>query len=145
MIKLTAPNTYTATISGTEWSGVTPASRFWDDVQALIAGGEAIEDMTGPQPVPVPQSMTFAQLLIGLVAEGWTTEAEGDAWLAGTIPAAASQLIATLPVNQRFAAKARAARPSTVLRNDPLVNALAEMQGKTQADMDAFFTAYAAV
>jgi hypothetical protein len=46
---------------------------------------------------PVPASITFRQLLIGLVAEGWITEAEGDAWLIGTIPAAASALVASLP------------------------------------------------
>ena len=98
-----------------------------------------------PEPPTLEQqraamALTFAQLLIGLVAEEWVTEAEGDAWLSGTIPAAATALIVTLPEGQRFAAKARAARPSIVLRADPLVNALAEMQGKTQSDMDTFFT-----
>lgn len=143
MIKRTAPETYTAAIGGVEWQNITPLSRFWNDVQTMIADGEEVIDLTGPQPVQIPQSMTFAQLLIGLVAEGWITEAEGDAWLAGTIPAAASALIATLPQAQQFAAKARAARPSVVLRNDPLVNAMATAQGRTQAEMDAFFTTYA--
>lgn len=96
-----------------------------------------------PAPV-VPDQMTFAQLLIGLVAEGWITEAEGDAWLEGRIPAAALGLIATLPQAQRFAAKARAARPSVILRNDPLVTALATAQGRAD-DLDRFFTTYAAV
>lgn len=97
-----------------------------------------------PPPAPIPQQMTFAQLLIGLVAEGWITEAEGDAWLEGRIPAAARGLIGTLPQAQRFAAKARAARPSIVLRNDPLVTALATAQGRAD-DLDRFFTTYAAV
>ena len=42
MIKLTAKDTYTATIGGTEWAGITPASRFWPDVMinpALVAIG----------------------------------------------------------------------------------------------------------
>jgi hypothetical protein len=90
-------------------------------------------------------SLTFAQLLIGLVAEAWITEAEGEAWLTGILPSSALDLIATLPEAERFAAKARTARPSVILRNDPLVNALAEAQGKTPDDLDAFFTAYAAV
>lgn len=90
-------------------------------------------------------SMTFAQLLIGLVAEGWITEAEGEAWLAGTLPAAVLAVIGTLPAQAQFAAKARAARPSVVERLDPLVAALAAAQGKTAAEIDAFFTAYAAV
>lgn len=106
-------------------------------------GGSAWVAGNAPS-APVPQSLTFAQLLIGLVAEGWITEAEGDAWLEGRIPAAARGLIGTLPQAQRFAAKARAARPSIVLRNDPLVTALAAAQGRAD-DLDRFFTTYAAV
>lgn len=93
----------------------------------------------------VPESMTFAQMLIGLVAEGWITEAEGEAWLTGTVPTAVSTLIGQLPEGQRFAARARAVRPSTVLRNDPLVLGLAALEGKTDGQMDAFFTTYSAV
>jgi len=89
--------------------------------------------------------LSFAQMLIGLVSEEWITEAEGEAWLTGTTPAAVTALIDTLPVNQRFAAKARAVRPSIVLRTDPLVGALATMQGKTAEELDTFFTTYAQV
>ena len=93
----------------------------------------------------VPASITFAQLLIGLVAEGWVTEAEGDGWLTGTLPPAVLAVINTLPEQQRFAAKARALRPSEVLRADPLVAALGAASGKTEAQIDAFFTTYAGV
>ena len=86
--------------------------------------------------------MTFAQLLIGLVAEGWITEAEGDDWLAGTLPAPVVALISTLPPEARFPAKARAIRPSEVLRRDPLVEMLGAAQGKTPAELDAFFATY---
>lgn len=144
MIKLTAPDTYTATIGGVEWSNITPASYMWAEVQDRIAGGEEVIDLTAPQPAPVPQQLTFAQLLIGLVAEGWITETEGEAWLEGRIPAAADALIATLPEGQRFAARARASRPSTVLRTDPLVIALAASQGRAD-DLDRFFTTYAVI
>jgi hypothetical protein len=89
--------------------------------------------------------LSFAQMLIGLVTEAWITEAEGEAWLTGAVPAAVSALIGTLPANQRFAAKARAVRPSVVLRTDPLVIALATMQGKAAEELDAFFTTYAQV
>lgn len=128
----------------------------------LVDGHWIVRDMTAdemvvafpPPPVSEPitpeqeraaMSLTFAQLLIGLVAEAWITEAEGEAWLTGILPSSALDLIATLPEAERFAAKARTARPSVILRNDPLVNALAEAQGKTPDDLDAFFTAYAAV
>ncbi|MGR3525053.1 MAG: hypothetical protein ACU0CT_03525 [Paracoccaceae bacterium] len=144
MIKQTAPQTYTATIAGTEWQNITPASYLWDEVQERIADGEEVIDMTGPRPEPIPHQMTFAQLLIGLVGEGWITEAEGEAWLEGRIPAAAEALIATFPEDHRFAARARASRPSTVLRTDPLVIALASSQGRAD-DLDRFFTTYAVI
>jgi hypothetical protein len=115
-----------------------------------VEGGFAVVDRpdSDPEPDPapdpdfIPESMTFAQLLIGLVAEGWITEAEGEAWLTGQVPAAVTALIARLPSNQRFAALARASRPSIILRSDPLVNALADLQGKAD-DMDGFFSTYA--
>ena len=89
--------------------------------------------------------LTFSQLLIGLVAEQWITEAEGEAWLAGNVPAAAASLISELPQGQRFAAKARAVRPSVVLRTDPLLIALADAGDKTPEQLDAFFVTYAQV
>lgn len=94
---------------------------------------------------PVPASISFAQLLIGLVTEQWITEAEGEAWLAGTLPGAVLLVIDGLPAEQRFAAKARALRPSEVLRSDPLVAAMGTAAGKTEAEIDAFFQTYAGV
>lgn len=141
-IVLTAPGTYTADIDGTVWSGITPAHRFYQDVQAAIANGEPVT--TPPAPVtPIPD-LSFAQLLIGLVAEEWITEAEGGGWLVGTLPAPVLAVIATLPTNQQFAAKARAIRPSVIVRADPLVASLAAAEGKSSAEIDAFFTTYAA-
>lgn len=89
--------------------------------------------------------LSFAQLLIGLVAKRWITEAEGEAWLEGRLPAPVNALIASLPQEMRFEAKARAIRPSVILRNNPLVMALATAQGKTDMEIDEFFTTYAAV
>lgn len=89
--------------------------------------------------------MTFAQLLIGLVSEGWITESEGEAWLQGSLPSPVVALIDTLPQQMRFAAKARAIRPSEVLRRDPLVEMLGAAQGKTAEQLDEFFTKYSQV
>lgn len=89
--------------------------------------------------------LTFSQLLIGLVAEQWVTEAEGEAWLLGTLPAGVVALIGTLPLEQRFPARARATAPTVVYRDDPLVIALGASQGKTPEQIDAFFVAYCAV
>lgn len=89
--------------------------------------------------------LTFAQLLIGLVAEGWVSEADGEAWLSGALPAPVAGLIGTLPQGQRFAARARALRPSEVLRLDPLLLALGAATGKTPEEIDQFFLTYAQV
>jgi hypothetical protein len=97
-----------------------------------------------PPPAPVP-NLSFAQLMIGLVSEGWITTAEGEAWLTGTLPAPVLALIATLPDAQQFPAKARALRPTIVERTDPLVNALGAAQGKTPEQLDDFFQTYAAI
>jgi hypothetical protein len=90
-------------------------------------------------------TLTFAQLLIGLVTEQWITEVDGDAWLAGTLPTAVLTVIDSLPAGQRFAAKARALRPSDVLRSDPLVAAMGTAAGKTAEEIDTFFRTYAQV
>lgn len=89
--------------------------------------------------------LSFAQLLIGLVTEGWMTEFEGEQWLQGVLPPAVTTLIETLPQNQQFAAKARASRPSEVLRMDSLVVALGAAQNKTPEEIDQFFRTYAGV
>lgn len=119
----------------------------------VATGKTTVRDMTpdevaalpAPAPPPVPASITFAQLMIGLVAEGWISEAEGEAWLAGTLPAPVVALIGTLPAPQQFAAKARASRPSEVLRLDPLVVSLGSAQNKTPEEIDQFFRTYAQV
>jgi len=118
-----------------------------------VSGEKTLVDMTPSEvadlpkasPPPVPQELSFAQLLIGLVAEGWITEAEGDAWTNRQLPAAVNALISGLPQAERFAARARAKLPSVVLRNDALVVALATQQGKTAEQLDDFFRTYANV
>lgn len=89
--------------------------------------------------------LTFAQLLIGLVAQGWLSESDGELWLSGTLPRPIELLIETFPAEHRFVAKARALRPSEVVRLDPLVEALAIANGKSAEDIDQFFGVYATV
>jgi hypothetical protein len=113
------------------------------DWQRIVQSGvEIAPHVPAPQSVP---DISFAQLLIGSVMEGWITEAEGEAWIAGTLPAALLTLIATLPVEQRFAVKARALRPSIIVRADLLVNAFGQAKDKTPAEIDAFFIMCAAL
>ncbi|CAB5220443.1 hypothetical protein UFOVP233_77 [uncultured Caudovirales phage] len=93
-----------------------------------------------PSPLSsVPASISFAQLLTGLVAEQWISDAEGRAWLKGTLPQALLDLIDTLPAESQFGAVARATAPSEVLRLDPLVELLGAAQGKSAQEVDTFF------
>ncbi len=90
--------------------------------------------------------LSFAQLLIGLVGEGWITQAEGTAWLVNrTPPGPVTALIGQLPAEQQFPALARAVAPSEVLRLDPLVVGLGSYTGKTPEQIDNFFQTYSVV
>jgi hypothetical protein len=115
-----------------------------DIYAAALAAGPAAYVPPPPQPEPIPD-LSFAQLMIGLVSEGWITTAEGESWLTGTLPAPVLALIGTLPEAQRFPAKARALRPTIVERTDPLVSALGLAQGKSPEQLDTFFQTYAAI
>lgn len=97
-------------------------------------------------PAPVPESITFPQMIAGLVDVGWITGAEARAWLTRTaLPVAVQNVIASLPARQRFAAEARALSANAIMRNSPLVAALATAAGRTQADVDQFFRSAAVV
>lgn len=118
--------------------------------KVIVPDADGVPQAIDPPPAdPVAlreiMAVSFTQLLIGLEGEGWITTAEADAWLDGTLPAPVLALIATLPANLQFAARARAKRPSVVERLNPLVIGLASATGKTDAELDAFFTTYAAI
>jgi hypothetical protein len=89
--------------------------------------------------------LSFSQLLVGLVTEQWITTIEGELWLQGILPAAVTSLIATLPTEQQFIAKARATRPSEVYRLDSLVIGLATAQNITAEQLDEFFKTYSQI
>ena len=105
-----------------------------------------------PSPLPevieaarLRMQLTFAQLLIGLVSEGWITEAEGDGWATGNgLPAAVQSAVATLPEAERFPARARLYRMSVAMRSDPMVAALATADGRSPSEIDAFFLTHSA-
>lgn len=135
---------YKAFIEGQEWSVPNdPTNRHWQMIQEAINQGAQVT-IEEPPPAPTP-NLTFAQLLIGLVSEGWITEAEGEDWLKGILPPTVEAVIAQLQPNQRFVAKARASRPTEVVREDPLVMALAAFAGKTPQQLDTFFLTYSQV
>lgn len=128
---------------------VSPAYAGWEEQDFSLVEAP-------PEPEPTPEEvlateragmrLSFAQLLIGLVTEGWITAAEGRAWRDRVaLPAPVAAMIASLPEAQQFAAETRAFAPSEVLRNDPLSVSFGAAAGKTPTQMDAFFTTYASV
>jgi hypothetical protein len=123
---------------------VSPAYAGWSNGEYALVEAP-IEPAPEPGPEPVPVSMSFAQLMIGLVAEQWITEEDGRLWLTGTLPPQVISTISLIPAEQRFAATAKATRPSVVNRADPLVQMMALAQGRSNAELDDFFRAYASV
>jgi len=126
-----------------------PASRYYQMVQEAIADGVEVTVEEIPDPIIAERAamtLTFSQLLIGLVSMKWITEVEGETWLKGNeLPAEVTAMIAGLPVEQRFPAKARALRMSVADRMDPLVLALAQGRGVPPEDMDVFFQTFGKV
>jgi len=100
-------------------------------------------DVADPPPPPVPPFISFPQMIHGMKAEGWITEAEGFAWLARTLPVSVQEVIEQLPAEMRLLATARALQPTDVHRSDPFLNMLAAIKGKTPEQLDAFFVTYA--
>jgi hypothetical protein len=120
------------------------ASSF-DQVMAAYGRLDTALNPEAPPSDPYIPNLSFSQLLIGLVTESWITEAEGEGWLVGILPDPVLAVIAMLPADHRFAAKARAIRPSMIVRADPLVGAMAAAEGKTAEEIDAFFVTYSTV
>lgn len=123
----------------------------WPTADGVEIGGLFDGEEFSPAPAPVvdidamrsAMSLTFAQLLIGLVSEGWITAAEGRSWRDRVaLPGPVVNLITSLPVEQQFAAETRAFAPSVILRLDPLVVGLGLHTGKTPEQIDDFFRKY---
>jgi len=119
---------------------VVPKGKVWEAMDK-----EQAEIIVGPyDKAESAQSrqLTFYQLLIGLVSEGWITEVEGEGWLTGNLPQSVLKAILDLPQEQQFTAKVHSIRPAVVSRNDIIVQALSEAKGKSNFEVDDFFINY---
>jgi hypothetical protein len=97
-------------------------------------------------PPPVPEVISRRQLLIALVAAGLITETEAlAAAQTGAVPAAIDAFFGTLPSAQQIAARITWATMTVVERHHPLVHAVIDAQLATAEQVDALFTAAAAL
>lgn len=121
----------------------------WPDAPDDADIGQAFADgkfFALPAPLePVPDRISFAQMVFGLVKEGWITEADGDGWLQSVLPPVVVATIGLLPEDQRFLARAKAMRPTYIDRDDKLVAMMALVQKRSNDDLDAFFSTYSKV
>jgi hypothetical protein len=154
MLNLTVGDQVIDTVPSGGWfelpdgTKASPAQEGWTD------GTYSLVAVPPPAP-PTPEEelaaeranmrLSFAQLIIGLVAEAWISEADGEGWLQGILPSTVISTLNLLPEEQRFAAKVKAARPSYIDRMDPLVEMMALAQGHAAPEVDTFFRTYAAV
>lgn len=115
---------YRATIDGVEWTIPDDMSnRMRQMVQDAIDLGAEVT-VEEPPAAPVP-NLSFAQLLYGLVMEGFIDEGEAMAWLVDRIlPAPIEALIAQLPGPQQVLTRARALQPTEIVFTDPMVQAM---------------------
>lgn len=144
MIRLTAPQTYTATIGGVEWHGITPSTRFWPEVQRMIARGDPVSDETTP---PVPSLadlrdaafLTKEEFLIGVTERGWITPAEKLQAARGNWPDSLSPALVGIPEADAIEAQFQWAIKANIARMNLTVLQMAAFKEITAAQLDELF------
>lgn len=88
----------------------------------------------------VPLDVTDRQFFQAAALAGMITKDEAIAMIAsGVLPAALNSAMATLPIDQQFAAKMKTIGARLFQRSDPFLNVLGAAMGKTSSDIDALF------
>ena len=112
---------------------------------AWLAGG-GVPDPHVPVVVAagVPREISRRQFFQQLAVDGVIDEAEAKAAVkTGDLPDVLIGFVAALPQADRFAAEMLLAGASVFLRDHPLTSAVGAAQGRTAAEIDAFFRAAA--
>ncbi|WP_203075697.1 hypothetical protein [Falsiroseomonas ponticola] len=114
------------------------------DVWTRLAAGEAdavmpYEAPLAP-PLPVPTTVSFRQLILGLLGSGFLTAEQALAAAETRArPAQLEAIVATLPDDAALAARITWATMSEARRSDPLVTALITAGHATAAQVDELF------
>ena len=116
------------------------------DGTVIEVDAEAFDAERAPGPPPVPHEASRRQILTALGIKGWITMDEAEAALAtGAKPAAVLAVINSLPEEQRFPARMKWAGFQHAYRTDAMVLALAQVEGKTDAEIDDLFILAASI
>ena len=112
---------------------------------AWVAAGNTPTPAPAPAPV-VPSQVSRRQFFAQAVAQGLIQQSDAIAlFTVGTIPTILTNAVAQLPAAQQFSAKLAILGDQIFYRNDALVVALGPLMGMTPAQLDAYFTAAAAL
>lgn len=113
------------------------------DYQAFLAwqsSGGTPTPYVAP-PAPVPASITFRQLVLGLLGAGFLTAEQALAAAETRArPPQLDAILAALPAEQALTAKITWATMSEVLRTDPLFSMLIAADFATAPQLDDLFT-----
>lgn len=100
--------------------------------------GETLTPPASP-PLPVPQSLTYRQFILGLLEISFITEQEAVDAAARVIPAAIDAIFDTLPSSDATKARVTFKTMVTIERVNPLVSSIGTAIGKTEEELNDFF------
>lgn len=108
-------------------------------------GTALIAPIIAPAPPSIPQEISDRQFFQQLAVQGIITQADALASNAAVIPPPLLAIINQMPADQQFSAKMIISGATIYNRMDPLTIAIGTAYGWTSVQIDAFFTAAAAL
>lgn len=123
-------------IQGMTFHGITPNSRFWDEVNAWTTLGHTIEPYVEP-PEPVPEKISDRQFFQQMAIDGHITREEAEEAVGpGTIPATMTLLLEQVPEELRWQVRMLIRGATEFLRHDPNTILIGHLYGFTDEQVD---------
>lgn len=122
-----------------------PGNADWQQYEIWLAAGNTPTPYTPPTPA-APQSISRRQFFQQLAVQGIITQAEALAAVqTGAIPSEMATLVSALPAADQFAAQMKISGAADFLLSDPLTQELATAYSWTTTQLNALWTAAAAL